>query len=1058
MYDVVFIADIYVPGGTNFQLARNIRYLHGIGKRIGVLPVQLPHAQGQKAISRFVREVISERLCEIVDATLDHVSTAYLFIDNPRLMAPDLKLKTRITAGRTVILVPFPIENGNGHATFNPAQVLANARKITDGEAIWAPVSNLVRAQLSRHVPDLPLTELNAHPIVDTSAYRFSADMRHRKTIAIGRHSRPEPDKWPASRGQFLKIYPGAAPFSVSLLGIDAASLSRMIGAIPSNYRVLPFDSTPVPEFLQSIDFFAYFHSKSWVEAFGIVVAEAMASGALCVLPRYMEANFGDAAIYASPNEVRAELIRLHRNPRRYRERTRYARSFVKRSFSADRFGAFVEEIGIAATRTARSARPHSSRHGTVFLADFASANVCTTAFADDVAARAEGGGKTTIVDMRDGQVGFTPAAARLLSVDGIRLLAPSERIACDRLVVHEPWKLAANSVDLARIAARETTCVASTPTGDLGAVQRYLGKFPSFQPDTVTWAPCDAYTRMWLEQFDPNLRIAATNWVTEPGTETREKLALLRQRRPITLRRTIGFIGVSSKEDGAWVNGLVPTLNREPSPTLTCFGARASAALDPQIVSIGYLGLDLVKWIAKLDRLVVVGDRLKHDNLDYAVALCRLADVPVVYRSRHNKQRMTGAKVLEGMAKADVAETLLGASTAPPRAAATALGEPPTPVREVLAAPADRGNGQRRGKPRPALLFVSQNGTGVGHVVRLLAIARQLASTHDCIFLTMSQALPFISAFGFHAEYFPSAVYSGVSYTDWVHWLRKKVELMLDAWGVRTVVFDGNVPYAAVIEAAGHRSGVSSVWIRRGMWPDSAEDRKRLRSQAYFDMVIEPRDFADDLDEGPTRPLRDTVHLVPPIQLLSRSEMLSRREACAELAVDPDETNILVQLGSGNNRDTQTLLRCVVATVKDRPDVHVYNLRWPISDVPPTSMPNVTDIAIFPVARFYRAFDFSVAAAGYNTAHEVLSHRLPTIFVPNSTEGMDNQAGRADFSAARGLSLAGGAPALVANIHRMLEVKVRQKINDRLRRLNLENGAAAAAGWIEQLAWESHP
>jgi UDP:flavonoid glycosyltransferase YjiC (YdhE family) len=239
-------------------------------------------------------------------------------------------------------------------------------------------------------------------------------------------------------------------------------------------------------------------------------------------------------------------------------------------------------------------------------------------------------------------------------------------------------------------------------------------------------------------------------------------------------------------------------------------------------------------------------------------------------------------------------------------------------------------------------------------------------------------------------------------------------------------------------------------------MWPDSEEDRRRLRSATYFDLVIEPRDFAEELDEGPTRPLRDTVRLVPPIQLLGEDEMLPRAEACATLGMDPAATNVLVQLGSGNNRDTQTIIARIVTALGNTPNVEIHNLRWPISDVPPIPLPHVKDLAVFPIARFYAAFDFSVAAAGYNTAHEVLGHRLPTIFVPNTTEGMDNQRGRADFSAARGLSLSATPATIAGSIEQMMDEDFRRGLRRRLRRLSLENGAHEAAAIIDQLAYGS--
>ena len=120
---------------------------------------------------------------------------------------------------------------------------------------------------------------------------------------------------------------------------------------------------------------------------------------------------------------------------------------------------------------------------------------------------------------------------------------------------------------------------------------------------------------------------------------------------------------------------------------------------------------------------------------------------------------------------------------------------------------------------------------------------------------------------------------------------------------------------------------------------------------------------------------------------------------------------------------------------------------------MPPIPLPNVHDLAVFPVARFYAAFDFSVAAAGYNTAHEVLNHRLPTLFVPNTTEGMDNQRGRADFSAALGLSLSASTGTLATDLHKMMDEDFRKGMRTRLRRLSVKNGAAQAAALVDELA-----
>jgi len=785
-----------------------------------------------------------------------------------------------------------------------------------------------------------------------------------------------------------------------------------------------------------------------------------------------MEANFGDAAIYAAPNEVRDVVLRLHRNPRRYKEHARHARNFVRRRFSGARIADFMDEIGVAAARSKAGRAPRTPKYDAIYVADFASPKVFNHAFVDELTAAAARGENVAACDMRGETLGRIHAASHAFDGQSIKLVEPDQAIACGELIVNDPWRLIANSFDVGRFHPERTTCLISYPHGDVAAIQRYFARHQQFQPAALSWAPRDAQSRMWLESFDPNLSLSPTNRAAAVSAATQKRLDELRRQRPITMRRTVGFAGVESDEDARWIEHILPAIADEPAPVLTCFGDRpASVPLDPRIVCSGYRGIDLVKWVAKLDRLVVLRDRMKADNLDYMIALCRAAGVPVYYRWRNNKERTSGAPTLEGLDKAALKRLLIGKEV--PAMPGVAEEKPARlngrrsnghklktngngyPLLNGGGAAVLMGFGpkNRSGKAKETLLFVSQNGTGVGHVVRLLSIARRLADRYDCIFLTMSQAVPFISAFGFHAEYFPSAVYSGVSYTDWIHWLRLKVDLMIDAWNVRTIVFDGNVPYAAVAEAAAARPDVSSVWIRRGMWPDSEEDRKRLRAQTYFDMVIEPRDFAEQLDEGPTRPLRDLVRLVPPIHLLDESEIMSRVEACATLGLDPEATNVLVQLGSGNNRDTQAVISRIERTIGRTRRVKIHNLRWPISDMPAIPLPKVHDLAVFPVARFYAAFDFSVAAAGYNTAHEVLNHRLPTVFVPNTAEGMDNQRGRAEFSAARGLSLSATPGTLATDLKKMMDKDFRKSMRNRLRRLSLENGATQAAALIDELA-----
>jgi hypothetical protein len=86
--------------------------------------------------------------------------------------------------------------------------------------------------------------------------------------------------------------------------------------------------------FLATIDFFVYFHHPRWIEAFGCSIAEAMASGAVVVLPPHFRELFGEAATYAEPEQVRTEVLRLHANPPAFQAQTAIAQELVRARFS----------------------------------------------------------------------------------------------------------------------------------------------------------------------------------------------------------------------------------------------------------------------------------------------------------------------------------------------------------------------------------------------------------------------------------------------------------------------------------------------------------------------------------------------------------------------------------------------------------------------------------------------------------------------------------------------------------------------------------------------------
>jgi UDP:flavonoid glycosyltransferase YjiC (YdhE family) len=310
----------------------------------------------------------------------------------------------------------------------------------------------------------------------------------------------------------------------------------------------------------------------------------------------------------------------------------------------------------------------------------------------------------------------------------------------------------------------------------------------------------------------------------------------------------------------------------------------------------------------------------------------------------------------------------------------------------------------KRSGGHKPRVLFLPKGGVGIGHVARLLAIARRCGNGFEPVIVSLSETVGLIEALGFTAEYIPSANYSGARPAEWNAWFQYELERLIDAYQSRAVVFDGSDPPATLSRAVASRNWCRGVWVRRGMWSQGFDPS--LQRSGDYDLIIEPGELAAARDRGATAGRRHEAIQVEPITLLDRGELLSRKAAAAAIGLDPERPAALVQLGSGENRDILGLLDKIVAECRRYPELQLAIAQWANSAAPLNLWPGVKILNGAPLSLYYRAFDFSISAAGYNSFHELIGFGLPSLLVPNDAPDMDDQAARSAFAQDTGAAI----------------------------------------------------
>ena len=713
-FDIVIIGDFRFPGGVAAGMSEHIRAQAKKGYRTALVQIKGPVLKFPHPFHPRIRECLDEGLAELVDPEQE-ISASLALAYHPQVFThlPDRPL--RITAERKLLIINHPLIDGAGEACYDWQTINANVQATLGGDVLWAPVGPLARPSAGSVANPPPLFADDWLEIVDVGAWAARRDGFVGDIPVIGRHSRPDFLKWPDEAETTLAAYPDDPAFKVRILGAGDF-LSEQLGAIPANWDVLPFNSVDPVEFLGSIDFFVYHHHSTWLEAFGRVIVEAMASGALAILPRHFEVLFAGGAIYAEPQDVRETVRRLYSDPSAVIDQRQKADALVREKFSHEAYAKRLKD-----------------------------------------------------------------------------LIGPPRK--------------------------------KSTP------------------------------------------------------------------------------------------NKMVPRNGRHA-------------------------------------------------------------------------------------------------------------------------------------------LFLTSNGIGMGHLTRMLAVARRCAPDIQPVFATMSQAFRVVHDQGFLCEHIPYHGHLKCDMASWNHYLRHEINELISFYDPSVLVFDGNVVYGGLTGALQDNPHCLSIWRRRALWRPGARAEDNIRRESSFDAVIEPGEIAGDYDSGLTTLYRGRTRNVAPVRLLDEDEMLSRDDARRELGLDADGTVVLLQLGSQNNYDYAEVREAVLSRLSQEPTTQIVVAEWLISHEPAPLPEGVKRVRTYPLGKYLNAFDFTISAAGYNGFHELLFAGVPTVFVPNENPMMDEQLARAHFAERNGLGLCLRTREIYRArdcIERMLDETVRADIRKQCASLDPTNGATEIARFVEE-------
>jgi len=362
---------------------------------------------------------------------------------------------------------------------------------------------------------------------------------------------------------------------------------------------------------------------------------------------------------------------------------------------------------------------------------------------------------------------------------------------------------------------------------------------------------------------------------------------------------------------------------------------------------------------------------------------------------------------------------------------------------------------GGRIGSDRECIVFFPTNGVGFGHFTRLLAVAKKMRASKpdlEIVFFTTMPTLHILSEHGFPSYHVSGRYrYEDMPPNVWNSLCEEMLNMIFSLHRPKAFVFDGAFPYRGMLNAIRNQDdSMLKVWLRRGAIRAGSKSIP-VDSINHFHAIVRPgdsvaMDFSDELDHG--------VALVRcnPILLMEYEEMEPAGSLRNRLGIPQEALLCYVQLGAGNINDIDSELNMAVEALSKHTHVYIAIGESMLGSRIGSEHGRVRVLRDYPNSRYFQDFDFAIMAGGYNSFHEAIEAKLPTICFPNMNTGRDDQLSRAKVAEDAGCMVVikdRSKSMIQAAVDRIVEVEVREMMRSNFQILHRENGAEQVAEWI---------
>ncbi|PRZ18895.1 glycosyl transferase family 2 [Nesterenkonia sandarakina] len=349
-YDVIYLSEFGLWGGNSLTLLQEIETALSGGLKVGIIPLQnglVPAAARRRMVPELRRLFLEGR----VDRLHLHrdVTTDLVVIHWPAIMQLLPSELSTIEAAHVVTVAnEIPSVLSDVYNGYDVHDVSENCFQTFGQRPHWAAQSSIMREHLAKLIPAqemVPHLWTGAGTPIRRPLSKTFSDSR---VPVVGRPWDEDELNWPSSRRKRDLLFPRDGSLTVSMRSqVNALQRQGHVsgGEVPEGWIVQDHSINTFQEYLDEIDFLLVYPADSWDQSIEPSVVEALRVGTVCIASPHLEPVYGDALVYAKPEELR-ETVEAHWDEAAYEAQRERGFGFLTEKRSAEDYLGVLQSYG----------------------------------------------------------------------------------------------------------------------------------------------------------------------------------------------------------------------------------------------------------------------------------------------------------------------------------------------------------------------------------------------------------------------------------------------------------------------------------------------------------------------------------------------------------------------------------------------------------------------------------------------------------------------------------------------------------------------------------------